>query len=126
METEKKSLPVEEPFQNGQMFWRKDTDRIYIVYADGTWQEYGDPWRVGDPQTSCQASPPAGYYQPVRGFGKVWCDYPGVREKIGWAIDVEREAKDNLIQRFEGGIVIHSPHRSFFAVLYSNGTWQEY
>jgi hypothetical protein len=71
LEAARKTLPVEESFQNGRMFWRKDADRIYVIYADGTWQEYENPWREGDPQTSCQASPPASYHQPVRGFGKI-------------------------------------------------------
>ena len=53
LEAARKTLPVEESFQNGRMFWCKDADRIYVIYADGTWQEYENPWRERDPQTSC-------------------------------------------------------------------------
>jgi len=33
--------------------------------------------------------PPVGLYQPVRGFGLVWREEPGVRDRLGWAVDRE-------------------------------------
>ena len=29
--------------------------------------------------------PPAGLLQPIRGFGKIWRETSGVRDKLGWA-----------------------------------------
>ena len=31
---------AEEAFEHGYMFWREDTDRIYTLYADHTWQNF--------------------------------------------------------------------------------------
>ena len=33
--------------------------------------------------------PPAGLYQPVRGFGLVWREETGVRDRLGWALGEE-------------------------------------
>jgi len=33
---------------------------------------------------------PEGLYQPIRGFGKVWRNQVQVRERLGWALELER------------------------------------
>ena len=74
-----------EPFANGFMVWREDTRRVTVFYKDGTWQEFADTWAEGQPEYSCTdayapaQTPPT----PHRGFGKVWCTQPGVRERLG-------------------------------------------
>ena len=37
------------------------------------------------PEEDPDIIPPEGYYEPVRGFGKVWREERGVREHLGWA-----------------------------------------
>ena len=74
-----------EPFEHGQMIWRKDLSVIYALQSGpgpgrrpgGRWAEYPDTWREGLPESDPALQPPAGLRQPVRGFGKVW------REQLG-------------------------------------------
>lgn len=70
-------------FERGHMIWREDNRTIYVVYDDGTWKSYPDTFGPGDPETTGQV-PPAGRYEPTRGFGKVWRQNQDVRDKIGW------------------------------------------
>jgi DNA-binding beta-propeller fold protein YncE len=116
---------AEESFERGYMFWRKDTDRIYVIYDDHTWQDFADIWYEGDPEFSCpdvapSTSPPT----PKRGFGKIWCVKPGVRDKLGWALEEEKGA-NRWVQDFERGVMIVSDYIGI-AILYDDGTWHSY
>ncbi len=83
-------------FENGFMIWRSDSRTIYVFYYDvmgspGV-QVVSDQWAEGMPESDPSLVPPAGLYQPVRGFGRVWrgeAGYSGVRERIGWALGGE-------------------------------------
>ena len=80
-----------EPFANGFMVWRGDTRRVTVFYKDGTWQEFADTWAEDQPEYGCidayapAQTPPT----PHRGFGKVWCTQPGVRDRLGAALQDE-------------------------------------
>ena len=123
-ETEKAVWAAEELFQNGSMFWRQDQKYIYVLYNAGNWQGYDDTWTSAEPEWDALTVPPAGYYQPKRGFGKVWRDQPGVRTVLGWATTEERGLTASM-QPFEGGLMIWSNTRGIF-VLYNDGTWEHY
>ncbi|MBL8155771.1 MAG: hypothetical protein JNM70_16425, partial [Anaerolineae bacterium] len=71
-----------QPFERGLMVWRGDTRKIYVLYNDGTWQEFNDTWVEG--QTIGGDPAPSGLFKPERGFGKVWFDIGGVGV-LGWA-----------------------------------------
>jgi hypothetical protein len=115
---------AEENFQHGIMFWRSDNDRIYILYDNGIWQSVIDPWREGEPEFDPGITPPWGYYQPIRGFGEVWREEPGVRDRLGWATDQER-GFTAAVQPFENGLMIWSNVEGIY-VLYDDGTWQHF
>jgi hypothetical protein len=103
---------AEQPFERGHMFWSKD-GRLYLAtigHESGSWQiftEDSSPWKEGMPQASCDVQVPPGLVQPIRGFGGLWCAHQGLREQIGWGLDVEKgfEAGTDLIQGFEGGLI---------------------
>jgi hypothetical protein len=83
---------AEQHFQGGVMLWSQAEDRIYVLYAGGQnpeWGAFGDEWDPGEPESDPTLQPPTGFYQPVRGFGQVWREQPGVRERLGWALDEE-------------------------------------
>ena len=71
------------PFEGGQMLWRGDTDTIYVLYNDGMWDSYPNKWREGGPAYTCDEEDNP--FTPIRGFGRVWCDYPDVGEALGAA-----------------------------------------
>ena len=83
---------AEQHFEHGLMLWSKAEDRIYVLFDDGThlaWKAFADEWEEGKPESDPSIVPPAGLYQPVRGFGLVWREESGIRGRLGWAADNE-------------------------------------
>jgi len=115
---------AEEIFIGGYMFWTSVGPRVYVLYNNGTWQSFADTWAPPQPESDPSIVPPWGYYQPVRGFGKVWRENPGVRSGLSWATEPERGLTLSW-QNFERGAMLWSNRLGIF-VLYSNGTWRHY
>jgi hypothetical protein len=83
------SAAAEQPFERGFMIWLDATDSIYVFDWDGGWQQFEDTFEEGQQEYDPEIVPPAGKFQPVRGFGKVWHENPQVREQLGWALGRE-------------------------------------
>jgi hypothetical protein len=123
-EVEKSVWAGEEAFQGGTMFWRQDTNYIYVLYNNGTWQGFADTWNASEPEWDTSIVPPAGYYQPKRGFGKVWRNNAQVRNGLAWGTTEERGYNASL-QQYQGGLMFWSDTRGIFAI-YNNGRWERY
>lgn len=83
---------AEQPFENGRMIWVKEMDAIIVLFADGNsphWRIYTDNWDEGDLIDDPTITPPSGWYQPVRGFGLLWREETGIRDRLGWATELE-------------------------------------
>ena len=124
VELETSTWSAEESFIGGYTFWRGDLRLIYALYNDGTWQSFVDTWNEGDLEWDSTIVPPSGYYQPKRGFGKVWREQAGVRDKLSWATTEERGLNASW-QAYQGGLMLWSDALGFF-VLYNDGTWSRY
>ncbi|MEW5988615.1 MAG: hypothetical protein AB1791_18460, partial [Chloroflexota bacterium] len=86
------SAGAEQSFERGFMVWVQAQDQIYVLFEDGLspgWKIVQDNWDEGDPVDDPTLLPPAGFYQPVRGFGLVWREEVGVRDRLGWATAAE-------------------------------------
>ncbi|MCC7371184.1 MAG: hypothetical protein IT306_22400 [Chloroflexi bacterium] len=71
----------------------------------GPWAGARDAWREPEPPSG-GLQPPAGLFEPLRGFGKAWREQAGGPEGgLGWAVEEEATA-DASWQLFEKGIVI--------------------
>jgi hypothetical protein len=95
------SAGAEQTFEHGFMLWSAGEDRIYILFDDGNspqWSAFADEWDPGEPESDPNLEIPAGYNQPVRGFGSIWRDEPGVRERLGFALGHE-VASNTAVQR---------------------------
>lgn len=112
---------AEETFIGGYMFWRGDLRLIYAVYNNGTWQSFVDNWEEGQMESDPAIVPPAGRYQPKRGFGKVWREQAGVRDKLSWATAEERGVQASW-QAYNGGLMLWTQMLGVY-VLYNDGTW---
>jgi hypothetical protein len=77
-----------EPFEGGHMVWRSDTREIYVLYHDGDYETHEDTWQESEP-IEIEGAPPQGLQAPVRGFGKLWANQSGVRERLSWATAAE-------------------------------------
>jgi hypothetical protein len=79
-----------QPFEHGMMIWSNkigyyDRPVVYVLSENGSYQRYDDTFQDGvDPESGGEI-PPAGLFEPIRGFGKVWRENPGVRSALGWA-----------------------------------------
>ena len=98
-------------------------DKIYAVYETRRWAAYNDLWHDGDPEYSCpdggtpNKSPPT----PRRGFGKIWCTQPSVRQNLGWATE-EEHGSDIVVQRFQSGLILRTDRWTW--VFYGDGSWE--
>ncbi|HTP09979.1 MAG TPA: hypothetical protein VMP08_17100 [Anaerolineae bacterium] len=84
------STAAEQVFEHGRMIWLQHDNRIYIFFADGTYQTFDDTWVAGQPDSVPGLTPPAERFMPVRGFGKVWSSEADIRSRLGWALAEER------------------------------------
>lgn len=84
---------AEQVFENGRMFWLQPTGQIWVMIVTsegrGTWQIYEDTFAEGDLEIDPDITPPDGFEQPERGFGKLWRENPEIRDALGWAITPE-------------------------------------
>ncbi|MDY7041404.1 MAG: NBR1-Ig-like domain-containing protein [Chloroflexota bacterium] len=88
----------EQQFEHGRMIWLQEVRSetavysgvIIVLYADGHCEKYQDTWTEGEPESDPTIVPPAGLYQPVRGFGKIWRTNTAVRDRLGWATAPEQ------------------------------------
>jgi hypothetical protein len=107
------SWAAEQRFEHGRMIWLQEIPGastssgtaegplIYVLYDGGPfprWVSFEDTWTSGLPESDPTIIPPEGSYQPIRGFGKLWRDNVQVRDRLGWALELE--------QGFEGAYQI--------------------
>lgn len=116
---------AEQPFQNGFMIWTGIYQEIYAMVGDttGYWawfdKETTDSYGPSD-EGSCTVRVPSGLVQPVRGFGAVWCANPELAKDIGFGTKAEYGVGNNLIQKFEDGVMIRDSLGQVYA-LFNNG-----
>jgi hypothetical protein len=77
-------------FEDGFMVWRSDTSEIYAFYNDETAAYFLAQDYASLPEPSLTEQPPLDRQAPGSGFGKVWANAPGVRQKLGWALSGEQ------------------------------------
>jgi len=102
-----------EEFEGGIMVWRGDTREIYVFYDDGTASYFLEASYAGMADRPADAMPPLDRYAPVSGFGRVWANAPGVREKLGWALMPEQGYR----MMIQGVAVTRTPPPEFSFVL---------
>jgi hypothetical protein len=93
------SAGAEQRFEHGFMLWEAAERRIYVLFDNGSprWTVVADTWQDGE--AICQIEPvPPGRIHPVRGFGQAWCDEPGLRDRLGWALDHEIGGYQTAVQ----------------------------
>jgi len=116
---------AEQKMQGGILFWRQDNRTIYALKNDGTWQAYPDTWETGRDPTSWGYRPPAGLYEPIRGFGKLWRErLGGPTGAFGWGTEAERGFQAP-VQTFQRGLMLENERKEIY-VLFNNGTWRRY
>ena len=93
-------------FERGLMLWTQHNDFIYALYDDGghpRWDAWANAWFPGQLESDPNLVPPAGLYQPVRGFGLAWrTGYVSptqvARDRLGWATAPEAPIPNAQVQ----------------------------
>lgn len=106
------------------MFWRSDLAVIYALPSDGPYSRFDDTWDDSQPAYLCpdlgpSQTPPT----PQRGFGKVWCDQPQIRQLLGKATSQERPFEATL-QTFETGLIFQTDQASTFILESGSNNWE--
>ncbi len=94
-----------EPFEQGSMLWRSDTNRSYFFTQGGQWQVIDASWNGDAPPG--RGDVPPGRYQPERGFGWVWGTRDEIFQALGWATDREKGFCAD-VQAYEQGYILQS------------------
>ncbi len=107
-------------FERGAMIWVQGAPSyIYVLYNSGTYQRFVDTWQSGESVPIGEAPPP-GFFEPLRGFGKVWRENPAVKSGLGWAVSVEAGTVAAR-QDFERGTMLNAALRGDIVALYHSG-----
>ncbi len=118
-----------QPFQNGVMIWisslgAQPQSAIYALYNNGTYQRFNDTFTEGVDSASSGAVPPDGLLEPVRGFGKVWRENPGVRDTLGWATSGEAGGTGQVLMFERGEMVnVSQAGQTYIMIAGAPGTW---
>ncbi len=126
-ETRAQLYIAQEDFQNGYMFWISTQKVIWVLYKSsdpnrGTWQSFQDTFVDGEPEIDPNLTPPSGLYQPKRGFGKLWRNTPGLRDKMGWATTPEFDLQTHYVYQPGGyldnnNVYVARPGKHFIETL---------
>jgi hypothetical protein len=133
---------AEQVFEHGRMFWIQPRKQIWVMIESspdkGKWSVYEDTFVDGEQESDPSLIPPAGLYQPQRGFGKLWRTTPGLRDALGWGKTPEFGYVSNYEYRVNGQINVQGtfvPQQSYH-ILFSlaheefrfnegDSTWQK-
>jgi hypothetical protein len=115
-------------FQKGWMIWTADTRQIYVLIDSdpastglaGAVEIYTETWQEGETNNDPSLVPPPGQIQPSRGFGKVWRETSGLRDRIGFAWN-EPVAFTGMVHTVGSNIWINSNAGHIYAL--TGSTW---
>jgi hypothetical protein len=97
-------------YENGFMVWRADNGeiRVYVGPIGGDAGSIGELTIYSARQysglSSQQFSPPTGRIAPILGFGRVWGNFPSIRQQLGWALSAEQAY--TMTAQTQNGVVI--------------------
>jgi hypothetical protein len=84
---------AEQVFEHGRMMWIQPRSQIWVMIDDGNgegkWTVYQDTYEDGEPESDPTLTIPAGRFEPLRGFGKLWRENPSVQDGLGWGTTPE-------------------------------------
>ena len=103
-----------QPFNNGLMIWRHDTQEVLILYSDRTLAAH----TVSDIEPYDETELHKG------AFGYVWLTDPAVAARLGAPLEVEKVADDFAIQDFTQGAILQFTNHPYNYILFTTtNTW---
>jgi hypothetical protein len=114
----------QQAFYSGFVVANDTTGIIYVMYNNGTWQQFQNTWVPGEPVYNPGLVPPPGWCQPEYGIGKVWRNETSVSQRLGWA-KAPAQMTSGTSQQYQGGMMLWTSTTGVW-VLYNNGTFQRF
>jgi hypothetical protein len=115
---------AQQAFHSGFVIQVDTTGTIYVLFKDGHWEQHPNTWHPGDPVNNPYLTPPAGWYQPEYGIGKLWRNYDNMSQRLGWA-RYPQQGTAGTMQPYNGGMMLWTQSSGVW-VLYNNGTYQRF
>ena len=118
------AVPISyQPFEGGFMLYLNTTDRVYVLNRAGQQlASYADTFNENG-QEGVAPGPRPNTFLPVRGFGKVYRENPGVQTALGLALAPERGYQAR-VQTFERGLLLDDVSgTSVFAFNTATNVW---
>jgi serine/threonine-protein kinase len=122
---------AEQPFVGGSMIYFQPRERIFAFLGRdrGDWFTFDqaelEPLPTAEPQ-----EPPPGLFVPQSGFGRVWANFPEVREALGFATAPERGLDEGALQNYARGTMLYSRNGAgrgpTIYVIYDDGAFERY
>lgn len=122
---------ADQPMQGGYLFWREDTDGVYVIYDRnkqtaeelfaGDWSPSSDKWNEVD-VCMVNKAPPPDTPPIVRGFSWLWCEKLGGPDgKLGWPLAAEQGRPNTFrTQAFENGLIWIGSTPKVYALFYNH------
>ncbi|MCB9450702.1 MAG: hypothetical protein H6672_04645 [Anaerolineaceae bacterium] len=89
------TLLIEEPFERGRMVYIQSTNRVYVLFNDGSspaWISFENRYDPAiHPELEESFVPPPPFVQPIRILGFVWRGNDVVRNRLGLGLDAQFE-----------------------------------
>ena len=122
---------AEQPFEDGFMIWSQILGLFFVANGDeeaGIWTvfttEQVEAMNPNEEGISCPANVPEGLYQPIRGFGAIWCQ-DNIRGQMGFGTIPEYGVQNNLVQSFENGFIVRNDAGQIYALFLDDRTYRK-
>ncbi len=133
---------AEQVFERGRMFWIQPVEQIWVLIDNGSgsgpWMVFPDNFADGEMESDPSIVPPAGQFQPTRGFGKLWRENQEVRNPLGFGLTPEfgyvssyeyhpggQVNAQGQWQSAPGYHILYSLYNEKFQFNEIDGTWQK-
>lgn len=111
-----------QPFENGWMIWRGDTNTIFVLFGDGTLKSYHADEIPALLTANALRSVPPGRVQPAVAFEAVWRYFADVAAQIGWPTMPGQTYAANVFGQVSFGFGMTLPDGRYVGFSF-NGTW---
>lgn len=120
---------AEQPFENGYMIWSGILEQFYVMIGEerGPWYWFDrkdvESFGAVNGEVACRppAPVPDGRYQPISGFGGIWCANRDIQEQVGWGTAKEFAVLDNVLQPFETGFLLRDSRGFVYVLFWAQG-----
>lgn len=111
-------------FAYGKMLYATDSGTIWVLTDSGAAFTFRSLEYGYLPENPVWGAPPPGYLKPILGFGKVWGNFPAIKNALGWATTNERGYTMQLSSSLDYSWVTMQLPDGQWVDITTTGSWQ--